>query len=606
MNNLDYGIIGNCKSAALINKHGTIEWCCLPNFDSAFIFASLLDKDKGGSFGIEPVGDYEIKQSYMDKTNILKTKFTNGNDCFAVIDFMPRWKEDPSTYHCPSDVVRYVKHISGRPRVIINYDPKPGYAKYEPVNEVIEDKYIKTSTKSGQYESIYLYSDIDLNGIDKGEELEITNDHYLVLSYNQKINRPDLDKIKLSYQKTKAYWMDWSSRGRLPKKYKDLAERSSLTLKMLAYQKSGAVLAAVTTSLPETIGSVRNWDYRFCWIRDASMTINVMANINHYNVVKRFLAFILDIIPYKDEKIQIMYGIDGQRNLAERDLDWLDGYEGSKPVRIGNDAWHQKQNDIFGILLDAIFQSLCLFNGNIKAMDELWTIVRTLLRHVETNWRNPDKGIWEFRSQDRHFVFSKILCWVAADRTARIASIFNMRDYVVKCRDLAEEIRKDIMANGISETSGCFTQAYGEDYLDAANLLAEQYGFISAQHPVYIKTVEKTYERLCHNGLMYRYRNEDDFGLPESSFTVCSFWMIKALWKTGRTTLAEKMFQDLISHSNHLGLLSEDIDFESRRLLGNFPQAYSHLALIDCAFTLSGQETLNLDCNIKMPDVGIY
>jgi alpha,alpha-trehalase len=606
MDNLDYGIIGNCKSAALISKEGSIDWCCLPNFDSAFVFASLLDKDKGGSFGFEPIGDYDITQQYMDRTNILITKFTNGTDSFGVIDFMPRWKEDESTYHCPSDIVRYLKHFSGSPRVRIIYDPKPGYARYEPERKIMNSEYLKVSTVSGLYESLYLYSDLSLESISKSDEIEITRDHYLLVSYNQKISRPDIDKIRLAYQKTKAYWMDWSARGRLPKKYRDEAERSALTLKMLAFQKSGAVLAAVTTSLPESIKGVRNWDYRFCWIRDASMTINVMANINHYNVVRRFLAFILDIIPYKDEKIQIMYGIDGRRNLAEKTLEWLAGYEDSKPVRIGNDAWHQKQNDIFGILLDAIHQSLSLFQGNIKAMDELWTIVRTLLRHVEHNWKQPDKGIWEFRSQDRHFVFSKILCWVAADRTARIASMFNMREYVVQCRDLADEIHADIMANGISSETGCFTQAYGDDYLDASNLLAEQYGFISAQHPVYVKTVEKTYEKLCHNGLMYRYRNEDDFGNPESSFTVCTFWMIRALWKTGRTTLAEKMFEELMKYSNHLGLLSEDINFDTGRLLGNFPQAYSHLALIDCAFILSGQETLNIDCNITMPDVGIY
>ncbi len=604
MNNLDYGIIGNCQSAALINKQGTIEWCCMPNFDSAFVFASLLDKEKGGSFGIETVGEYEIGQKYMSKTNILITTFVRGGDSFALIDFMPRWKEDAATYHCPCDVVRYIRHISGSPTIRIKYDPKPGYAKYEPKTAIF-DKYIKTYTVDGQYESVYLYSDIALDDVAAGSEIAIEKDQYLLLSYNQKIIRPDIDYVRLAYQKTKAYWMDWSAHGRLPDRYRAYVERSALTLKMLACQKSGAVLAAVTTSIPETIGGVRNWDYRFCWIRDASMTISVMARINHYNVVRRFLSFILDIIPYKDEKIQIMYGIHGQRNLAERELDWLCGYEGSKPVRVGNDAWHQKQNDIFGILLDAIYQSLCLFKGDVRSMDELWTIVRTLARHVEDHWQEPDKGIWEFRSNDRHFVFSKILCWVGADRVSRIAAMFDMPEYVTKYRVLANTIRKDIMKNGIN-AEGCLAQAYGINYLDASNLLAEPYGFISANDPIYIRTVEKSYERLCRDGLMYRYLNEDDFGLPESSFTVCSFWMIRALWKTGKKELAEKMFEGILSHTNHLGLLSEDIDFTTKRLLGNFPQAYSHLALIDNAFTLSGQESLNLESDIEMPEVGIY
>ncbi len=601
MNNLDYGIIGNCQSAALINKQGTIEWCCMPNFDSAFVFASLLDKEKGGSFGIETVGEYQLEQKYMNKTNILITTFTRDGDSFALIDFMPRWKEDAVTYTCPCDVVRYLRHISGAPVIRIKYNPKPGYAKYEPTTEV-HGRYIKTYTTDGQYESVYLYSDISLDDVAAGSEITIEKDQYLLLSYNQKIVSPDMDYVRLSYQKTKAYWMDWAAHGRLPDRYRAYVERSALTLKMLACQKSGAVLAAVTTSLPETIGGVRNWDYRFCWIRDASMTISVMARINHPNVVRRFLSFILDIIPYKDDKIQIMYGIHGQRNLAERELDWLGGYEDSKPVRVGNDAWHQKQNDIFGILLDAIYQSLCLFKGDMRSMDELWTIVRTLARHVEEQWQEPDKGIWEFRSNDRHFVFSKILCWVGADKASRIAAMFDMPKYVTKYRTMANTIRSDVMKKGIN-SDGCLAQAYGMTYLDASNLLAEPYGFLSAKDPIYIRTVEKSYERLCNNGLMYRYRNEDDFGLPESSFTVCSFWMIRALWKTGKKELAEKMFEDILSHTNHLGLLSEDMDFTTKRLLGNFPQAYSHLALIDNAFTLSGQEKEIPITDIPMPDI---
>lgn len=605
MNNLDFGIIGNCQSSALINKYGTIEWCCLPNFDSAFVFASLLDEENGGKFGIDAAGDYEITQRYMYKTNILQTTFTNGKDSFDVVDFMPRWKDAPTSYYCPPDVIRIIRHKCGSPRIRINYDPKPGYARHQPDTKISKD-YIKTSTTNGQYESVYLYSDLSLNDIDKGNEIAVEDQHYFLLSYNQKITKPDIDNVLLAYQKTKAYWMDWTARGILPKKYRKEVERSAITLKTLAYQKTGAVLAAATTSLPESIGGVRNWDYRFCWIRDASMAISVMAHLNHCNVVRRFLSFILDIIPYKDEKIQIMYGIDGKRNLEEKEFDWFAGYEGSKPVRIGNDAWHQKQNDIFGILLDAIYQSLCLFRGDIKTMDELWTIVRTLVRHVEHNWQKPDKGIWEFRSGNQNFVFSGILCWVAADRAARIAEMFEMDEYISEFRNLADTIHKDVMTKGVSAEGGYLTQAYGLDYLDAANLLAEPYGFIPKDHPVYIKTVVKSYERLCRNGLMYRYRTEDDFGLPESAFTVCTFWMIRALWKIGKKKLAESMFENVLKNANHLGLLSEDMDFETKRLLGNFPQAYSHLALIDAAFVLSGEESIEIDSDIEMPEIGIY
>jgi GH15 family glucan-1,4-alpha-glucosidase len=306
-------------------------------------------------------------------------------------------------------------------------------------------------------------------------------------------------------------------------------------------------------------------------------------------VARRYIEFILDIIPFKDEKIQIMYGIKGQKRLTEKILTSLCGYENTGPVRVGNAAYMQKQNDIYGVMLDCIYQYLKIFKREaIEIREELWTVVRTLARHVEANWRKKDRGIWEFRKNPKHFTFSKVLCWVAIDRARLIAQYFSREDYVEAWENLATTIRNDILRHGWNKELGAFSQSYGEPFLDAANLLMEHYGFIAADDHRYVKTVRLTEERLCRNGLMYRYRTADDFGVPKSSFTVCTFWLIKSLYKIGETDKAEKMFTDLLSYSNHLGLYSEDLDFETKRLLGNFPQGYSHLALIDTALTLSG------------------
>jgi GH15 family glucan-1,4-alpha-glucosidase len=286
-----------------------------------------------------------------------------------------------------------------------------------------------------------------------------------------------------------------------------------------------------------------------------------------------------------------MYGINGHKKLNEKILDYLDGYENSRPVRIGNAAYTQKQNDIFGVLLDVIYQYLIIFKRHVvENREDLWTVVRTLARHVENNWGKKDRGIWEYRGSRKHFVFSKVLCWVAMDRAMKIADHFSMPNYVRVWAAMREKIRKDIYKRGWHSEVNAFVQAYDEPHLDAANLLMEHYGLIEAQDPRYIATVLQTQKSLSRDGLMYRYRNPDDFGEPKSSFTVCSFWMIKSLFKIGRKEEAEQLFGKILAYRNHVGLLSEDIEFESKRLLGNFPQGYSHLALIDTAIALSGED----------------
>lgn len=589
MKNLNYGVIGNCNSAAIISEKGAIVWACLPEFNSPSIFAKLLDDKKGGSFEINVDSSYKITQKYIKNTNILLTKFTSGSNAFEVIDFMPRYKMDLNRYVYPPDIIRNIRHISGEPEISIIYDPKLSYAEHKTINKVHKE-YIKSFTENSNYESIYLYSDLPFEKIINSEKIKIKGNHYFLISYNQKLLDMNNEKIYLEFQRTKVYWLDWVNRTINFKKYNDEILRSALVLKLLSFHKTGAILAAVTTSLPEIIGDVRNWDYRYCWVRDASMTITILTNLGHYHAAERFLKFIVDIIPFKDKEIQIMYGIRGERDLIEKELPWLDGYEKSSPVRIGNAAYMQKQNDIYGVLLDVIHKYFDLFKNTLENSEELWTIVRGLTRTVEKNWKDPDMGIWEFRSQKRHFVFSKVLCWVAMDRAVKIANILGKTDYLENWEKLKTEIKTEILEKGWNEELGAFTQAYENTNMDSSNLLMATYNFIKPDDPKYISTVLKIKEVLSKDGLMFRYKNQDDFGEQKSSFTVCSFWMVKSLYLIGRKKDAREMFEKLLTYSNHLGLYSEDIDFETKKLLGNFPQGYSHLALIDAAIVLSDME----------------
>jgi GH15 family glucan-1,4-alpha-glucosidase len=316
-----------------------------------------------------------------------------------------------------------------------------------------------------------------------------------------------------------------------------------------------------------------------------------VSQLGHEEVAKRFLQFVIDLIPDKEEKLQIMYGINKEKNLTEETLDHLKGYEGSAPVRIGNAAYEQRQNDIYGILMDAIHQQLVKFETTIENCEELWGLTKGIVMVVREHWKEADKGIWEFRTEERHFTFSKVLCWVAIDRAIKIANILNKDRFIERWVPLEQEIKQDIMKNAWNDEVQAFAQSYGSKDMDASVLLMEPYGFIDANDERYVKTVHAIGNELCNDGLMYRYKNQDDFGLPSSSFTICTFWYINALNKIGEYEEATNLFEQLLSYSNHLGLFSEDIHFKTKRLLGNFPQAYSHLALIETGINLANKFT---------------
>ncbi len=597
MKNLNYGVIGNCKSAALISEKGNIEWMCLPAFDSSSVFAKLLDDKKGGSFDITVKNLLTIKQSYIPRTNILVTRFKSEEGIFEILDFMPRYdSQDNGNKYSPPDVIRYFKHIDGEPEFLMNYNPRLEYAQFQ-TQHIIEGNYIKSTTLNGVYDSLYFYSSINLKSFLNSSSIQLIKDEFCLISYNQKLLEQDVRRANLKMERTKVYWLNWTEKTTSFKRFEEEIVRSALTLKMLSFDKSGAILAAITTSLPETIGEERNWDYRFCWIRDASMVVKIMTSLGHHNLARSYLNFIIDILPDKDEKIQIMYGIRGEKKLTEHKLEHLSGYENSFPVRIGNAAYKQKQNDIYGILLDVIYQHFDLFSVSVEHSEELWTIVRNMLKVLEANWHKPDRGIWEIRSENKHFTFSKVLCWVGVDRGVKIAQLLKRDLYIKPWSKLREKIRIDIERNAWSEKKMSYSQAYGSDDLDASVLLIESYGFLPATDQRYINTVLGIQKDLEYNGLMYRYKNKDDFGKPNSAFTICSFWLSNSLYKIGHRKEALAKFNELLKYSNHLGLFSEDLDFSTKRMLGNFPQAYSHLALIEtainfCKGEVTGEEEI--------------
>jgi len=583
MDHFNYGVVGNCRSAALISDRGSIDWFCFPDFDSPSIFAKVLDEDKGGSFAFIVDEHYSVSQKYIEHTNILSTTFNSIEGGFEVIDFMPLYRIDQQNdYFQPPEIYRLIRLKYGNPRFKIDYNPALNYAR-DQVTHHTETDYVKTISVQNKTDTIYLYSGLDLERVLKGDGFVLIRDSFLLLSNNEKLVKIDLNRVELEFQRTRVYWMNWSNRSKKYTLYNDIIERSILVLKLMSYQRSGAVLAALTTSIPESVGDTRNWDYRFCWLRDASMSIETLLRVGHQGTAKRFMSFIKNILKTKSDTFQIMYGIRGERILTEVEMSHLSGYKNSRPVRVGNDAYNQKQNDSFGYLMDVIYQYYRYFPGTLDEIEDMFEVVKNMVKTVMEDWQKPDKSIWEIRGDEKHFVFSKIMCWVAMDRAVSIARLLYKEESATLWLEVSKEIKEDVLKKGWKEEIQSFSQTYENTELDSSLLLMEAYGFITPEDERYRKTVEAVYRSLKYKGLMFRYNISDDFGVPTSAFTICTFWMIRALFVIDRHEEARVMFDEMISYSNNLGLFSEDLDFETKSQLGNFPQAYSHLALINTA-----------------------
>lgn len=586
MENYDYGIIGNCSSAALISKDCSVDWLCLPNFDSPSVFAKILDEKKGGFFKITGVDVNKMHQEYIHYTAILKTTVETQDGIYEINDYMPRYSDSRGSYHCPSEIHRKIRVTAGKPKIRIEFFPKPNYALGEPDCKIKND-YIKITSTEGHYNSFYFYSNLDYEKILSGQTIELQDHHFCLLSYHEKLKPITNDKIFIDCERTKSYWLEWIQRAQYEGNYKREFQRSAITLKLLMYQRTGAVIAAATTSLPEIIGRDRNWDYRFCWIRDAAMIIDTYVRIGHIQSADGFIDFILDRMQLKHEDIGVMYGINGEEKLDEFTLDHLAGYKDSKPVRIGNAAYTQKQNDLYGELIETVYTYFIVNRRSSYQVDEeIWTMVRSLVNRVRDCWAEKDSGIWERREAMQHYTHSKVMAWVAMDRACKIAKFVGKPQYVEGWSKLADEIKADILKNAWNEKLKCFTMYYGSEYYDASNLLMLHYGFLSPNDPRMISTVQEYYKHLVHNNFTFRYIAEDEFGHPENAFVVCTFWMINSLYLIGEEKKAREMFQSILSCANHLGLFAEDVEIKSKRQTGNFPQGYSHLAFIQTTLLL--------------------
>lgn len=581
-----YGLIGNCVSAALVSTEASIDWVCMPYFDSPSLCAHILDEQKGGSFKITGINTTRYTQEYVRHTPILKTRVETMDGVFDIYDFMPRYVMDNQHYYCPSEIQRNIRVISGKPRIKVRINLRPNYGRSEAETSFEED-FIKYTSKTGEYHSFYLYTDLDFKKVLDETEITLPASSYLVLAYHQKIRPFNADRNYFEFEMTKSYWLSWVHRTTVPEAQKEKVLRSMITLKLLMYHRTGAVIAAPTTSLPEIAGKERNWDYRYCWIRDASMIIELFSRLGHFHASSRYMDFVLDRMQSKDENIAVMYSIHGEKVLDEEIMPHLSGHKNSKPVRIGNDAHKQTQNDLYGELIDAIYT---YFINNHKSgfqLDqELWTVVRTLVNKAAEVWEHPDNGIWEYRGEAKHHVFSKLMNWVAMDRAGRIAKIIGKTKYAGSCFQKAAEIKNDILTKGWNEEKSAFTMYYGASQADAAVLLMLHYGFLGPEDPRMIKTIEFCYRELLKEGFIMRYTHDDDFGKPENSFILCSFWMVNSLYLIGRQDEARKLFDRMLTTSNKLGLFSEGFDPVNLCQTGNFPQGYSHMAFIQSVLLL--------------------
>jgi len=580
----DYALIGDCETAALVDRRGSISWLCWPDFSSCAWFASLLGTEDNGYWRIAPSGrGWKSKRAYRDHTLILETTFESKQGAVRLIDFMPVRERN-------SDVVRIVEGIRGRVDIRMELALRFDYGKIVPWVTAIDDG-IRAVAGPGV---VLLHGSEAVHGEDLKTVSEFTlhkgQRAWFTLTYGDS-TKPAPSRISAfnALRDTERFWKDWTKVSQYQGEYADAVERSLITLKAMTFKPSGGVVAAPTTSLPEQIGGTRNWDYRYCWLRDTTFTLLSMTHAGYFEEAKHWMNWLLRAVAGSPDKVQIMYGLKGERGLPEWEVEWLDGYEGSKPVRIGNAASKQVQLDIYGEMLDTFFHAMHAVGRRRK--EEFRALV-LLLQHLKEVWDQPDAGIWEVRGGDKQFTYSKMMAWVAFDRAILIAEQLRCDGGVEKWKKYRDDIHEEICTMGFNRAKNSFVQYYGAHELDAALLLMPLVGFLPADDPRIVGTVEAIERELMPDGLVYRYETERSCdGLPpgEGAFLACSFWMVSCLKAIGRPKDARRLFERVLRLRNDVGLLAEEYDTEHRRLVGNFPQAFSHIALVNAAFDLAGR-----------------
>jgi GH15 family glucan-1,4-alpha-glucosidase len=590
----NYGIIGDLHSVALVGMDGSIDWLCLPHFDSPSVFAAILDDEKSGRFKIAPVSeDVTRKQFYWPDTNILITRFFSPDGVGEITAYMPIHM--PENGHGRHQLVRRVKVVRGVMNFRMECSPAFNYARDEHETEITESSVYFRSAQL----SLALETQVPLKQRDTSVFAEFTlREEQSAVFALREIDSGDKYGIAFSrseeefFMQTVDYWRHWLSKCSYTGRWREMVYRSALVLKLLTYEPTGAIVAAPTTSLPEGIGGERNWDYRYTWIRDAAFTLYGLLRIGFTEEAEAFMGWLEDRCyePRPDGSLQLMYGIDGRSDLTEETLEHLEGYRGSRPVRIGNDAYNQLQLDIYGELMDAVY----LYNKyGDPIWYELWTHLRRLIDWVCDNWRREDEGVWEVRDGRRHFVYSKLMCWVAVDRGFRLADKRSFpadRERWLKVRD---EIYEEIIEKGWSSERKAFVQSFGDNTLDASNLIMPLVFFVAPKGPRMLSTLDAINRPpkdggLDSNGLVFRYdveKSADGLMGEEGTFSLCTFWLVEALTRAGRLEEARLIFEQMLGYANHLGLYAEEIGPRGEAL-GNFPQAFTHLTLISAAFNL--------------------
>jgi len=562
----------------------------MPRFDSAAVFASILDADVGGAWSIEPAlrpdeEPWEIRQIYVRNTNVLVTTFTSadGENQFEVIDFAPRHEKNYG-YHRPAQIVRVVRPHRGLPRIVVRCRPRFDYGREDPRRVQLGQDILYQGSET----SLYLSSDSPAAYTLLESPFELKESKHFVLSYGapyQGMLKFDVEEL---LDRTIAYWRMWAKHCNIPFEFQDEVIRSALVLKLHIYEDTGAIIAASTTSIPEGPEPGRNWDYRYCWLRDAYFVVTALNRLGQFEEMEHFIRYLQNIVAAEtDGTLQPVYGIGGEKELIEREIPWLKGYKGFGPVRVGNAAYKMKQNDVYGEMVLALTPAF--FDRRLDRTDQNQALrnVRQLIEQAIRRFEEPDAGIWEFRGIMKHSVFSKFMSWAAVDRGVRIAGHIGRQDLVASWVSVREKMRETIERRGWNEMVGYYTQNFDGDSPDAANLLLPAINFISYRDPRFQRMID-SYERILRSGKgVFRYRTPDDFGVPTTTFTICAFWMTDALWGAGRKSEARELFSTLIRHANHVGLLSEDMDSESGELWGNFPQTYSHVGLINTAMRIS-------------------
>jgi alpha,alpha-trehalase len=577
---LDHGVIGNGRLLALVAPSTHIDWLCMPRFDSPSVFGRILDIEKGGTFALLPAcAHVETRMEYVKNTNVLRTEVACEDGRFDVFDYAPRVPAGLEA-DAPIEIHRLVLPREGAARVRVLFDPRPDYARCRPT-------IVPTPSGlevSGCSASIFLRTNTPLTYLDSGQPLRMDEPRYFVISYGQPSAMESVASVQRVLDLTIAGWRAWAKSCALPSFASTHVLRSALCLKLHAYTDTGAIVAAATTSIPEALGSERTWDYRYCWLRDAAFVVEALRRVGHLAEGEAFVSFLRDAA--EAGPLQPVYGIGGERELTEEHLDHLAGYGGAQPVRIGNAAYAQRQHDLMGEMI------LCL--DTITAdprviLDESESVVRLVERLVAEAMiavESDDTGLWEYRTFPNKYTFSHVLCWVAASRGAKVVRRFGHEKMAGEWEAWAERYREEILDRAYNKQLGFFTQALDGRFPDASNLLLPTLGIIDPKDPRFVSTVD-AYERLLvEEGLMLRYRHKDDFGETTSAFSICSFWWAEALAMIGRLDDATQLFDRLLSYANPVGLFSEDIEPRSGRLLGNFPQAYTHVGLINTAVTL--------------------